>query len=121
MCLRQLALSISLLVATASSHAEAVHAEPAMATLQQGAAFAANGHGDGHHAPSGLAHASLSVPTPVGTRPATSALTPSQPSRPLKSAGAREEPNAPRDLKSLLALVSGLALVGWIQRRRPEG
>jgi hypothetical protein len=30
------------------------------------------------------------------------------------------EPNAPRDLKALTALVGGLALVGWFQRRRSQ-
>jgi hypothetical protein len=39
---------------------------------------------------------------------------------PQPIARTREEPNAPRDIKALAALVGGLALVGWFQRRRRQ-
>ncbi|SEL19307.1 MYXO-CTERM domain-containing protein [Roseateles sp. YR242] len=51
--------------------------------------------------------------------PATATQTQAKPVS-VQATAAREEPNAPRDIKALMALVGGLALVGWVQRRRRD-
>ncbi|MBB3192711.1 hypothetical protein [Roseateles terrae] len=57
--------------------------------------------------------------TPVATAEVRRAAgTPPTSARP--AAPAEREPNAPRDLKALTALLGGLALVGWFQRRRSQ-
>ncbi len=102
MCLRKLAGMAPLLLATSMAWALDKEAPVTVAALNSAAAVGGE-----------LAR----VPAPVTPRPvATTAATPSR-----VAPVASREPNAPRDLKALTALIGGLALVGWFQRRRAPG
>lgn len=102
MCLRKLAGMAPLLLATSMAWALDKQAPVTVAALNSGAAV-------------GGELTRVSVPATSRTVP-TTAATPSR-----VAPVASREPNAPRDLKGLTALIGGLALVGWFQRRRSHG
>lgn len=98
MCLRKLAGVMPLVVATSLCWAQERQA-PVAALDTSSKVAAANGSSAG---------ADLALRAgAAATAPRSSVASP-----------APREPNAPRDLKGLTAVIGGLALVGWFQRRR---
>lgn len=100
MCLRKLAGVMPLLVATSM-----VWAQDTAAPVKVAALDTSSKSGGPVGAP---------VPGTLTGRAAVATAT----AQPQVAVPTPQEPNAPRDLKGLTALVGGLALVGWFQRRR---
>lgn len=100
MCLRKLAGVMPLLVATSIGWAQDTAAPVTVAALTV----------------SSKAGGPVTATLP-GSLAARSAVATTAP-QPRAAVPTPQEPNAPRDLKGLTALVGGLALVGWFQRRR---
>lgn len=103
MCLRKLAGVMPLLVAMSMGWAQVTAAPVTVAALDMSSKVGGpvgSPMRDGFAARSAVATTATTAPQPRVAVP-----TP-------------QEPNAPRDLKGLTAVIGGLALVGWFQRRR---
>ncbi len=100
MCLRKLAGVMPLLVATSMGWAQDTAAPVTVAALDMSS--------------KAVGPVGSPLPGSLAARTAVATTTP----QPRVAVPTPHEPNAPRDLKGLTAVIGGLALVGWFQRRR---